>query len=45
MLNEIIEDTKKGMEKSLNSLDIAFKKIRTGRASPALLDEIKVDYY
>ena len=45
MLNEIIEDTKKGMEKSLNSLDIAFKKIRTGRASPALLDDIKVDYY
>ncbi len=45
MLNEIIEDTKKGMEKSLNSLDIAFKKIRTGRASPALLEDIKVDYY
>ena len=45
MLNEIIEDTKKGMEKSINSLDIALKKIRTGRASPALLEDIKVDYY
>ena len=45
MLNEIIEDTKKGMEKSLNSLDVAFKKIRTGRASPTLLEDIKVDYY
>tara|TARA_Y100000590_G_scaffold91505_2_gene103288 strand:+ start:1732 stop:2289 length:558 start_codon:yes stop_codon:yes gene_type:complete len=45
MLNEIIEDTKLGMERSLQSLDASFKKIRTGRASPALLDEIKVDYY
>ena len=45
MLNEIIEDTKLGMERSLQSLDASFKKIRTGRANPALLDEIKVDYY
>ena len=45
MLKEIIEDTKKGMEKSLNSLDMTFKSIRTGRASPALLEDIKIDYY
>ena len=45
MLQEIVEDTKVGMEKSLQSLDVAFKRIRTGRASPALLDDIRVDYY
>ena len=33
------------MEKSLNSLNIAFKRIRTGRASPSLLDDIKIDYF
>ena len=45
MLNEIVEDAKIGMEKSLNALDVAFKKIRTGRATPSLLDSIKLDYY
>ena len=45
MYQEIIEDTKVGMERSLQSLDAAFNRIRTGRASPALLDDIKVDYY
>ena len=45
MLQEIVEDTKVGMQKSLHSLDAAFKRIRTGRASPALLDDIRVDYY
>ena len=45
MLKEIIEDTEKGMERSLGALDVAFKKIRTGRATPSLLDSIKVNYY
>ena len=45
MYQEIIEDTKVGMERSLQALDAAFNRIRTGRASPALLDDIKVDYY
>jgi ribosome recycling factor len=45
MLNEIVEDAKSGMEKSLGALDAAFKKIRTGRATPSLLDSIKLDYY
>ena len=33
------------MDKSLSALKNAFNKIRTGRANPALLDDIKVDYY
>ena len=45
MLKEILEDTEIGMEKSLTALDVAFKKIRTGRATPSLLDSIKVEYY
>ena len=45
MVKEILEDTKIGMEKSLGALDVAFKKIRTGRATPSLLDSIKVNYY
>ena len=45
MLNEIVEDAKSGMEKSLGALEVAFKKIRTGRATPSLLDSIKLDYY
>ena len=45
MLNEIVEDAEAGMEKSLNALEVAFKKIRTGRATPSLLDSVKVDYY
>jgi len=45
MLKEILEDTEIGMQKSLSALDVAFKKIRTGRATPSLLDSIKVEYY
>lgn len=33
------------MEKALASLDSRMSKIRTGRAQPALLDGIMVDYY
>jgi len=45
MLKEILEDTEIGMEKSLGALEVAFKKIRTGRATPSLLDSIKINYY
>tara|TARA_B110000881_G_scaffold204117_1_gene205402 strand:- start:38 stop:595 length:558 start_codon:yes stop_codon:yes gene_type:complete len=45
MLQEIIEDTMSSMDNSLSSLDEAFKKIRTGRATASLLDSIRVDYY
>ena len=45
MINEIKDDAKERMGKSLDSLAIAFNKIRTGRAHPSLLDGIKVSYY
>ena len=45
MIEEIKEDAAERMEKSLLALGNAFAKIRTGRANPALLDGIEVDYY
>ena len=45
MLDEIIEDSSIRMQKALAALDNVFKSIRTGRANPALLESIKVDYY
>ena len=45
MLQEILEDTEKRMVKSLDSLKMALKRIRTGRASPSILDDVKLDYY
>jgi ribosome recycling factor len=45
MIEEILLDAEDRMEKSLNSLDSAFNKIRTGRAHPNILDNVFVDYY
>ena len=45
MIDEIVEDANERMGKSLESLQQAFAKIRTGRANPSLLDGISVEYY
>lgn len=45
MLNEIRKDAQERMSKSLEALDKAFKRVRTGRAHPSLLDGITVSYY
>ncbi len=45
MINEIKEDAKGRMAKSIESLKGQMSKIRTGRAHPALLQGITVDYY
>ncbi len=45
MIDEIYEDTRESMRKSITSLENEFKRVRTGRASVALLDGIRVDYY
>ncbi len=45
MINEIIADAEERMQKSVTSLEDAFKKIRTGRAHPSILDSIMVSYY
>lgn len=45
MNDKITQDARTRMEKSLSLLSQELGKLRTGRASPALLDGIKVDYY
>ncbi|OIN07758.1 ribosome recycling factor [Oceanisphaera psychrotolerans] len=45
MINEIKNDAKTRMEKSVESLKGQMNKVRTGRAHPSLLDTIYVDYY
>ena len=44
-MNEIINDIKPKMQKSIDSLMHEFNKIRTGRANPNILDTVKIDYY
>lgn len=45
VIDEIKQDAAERMEKSLQALGSAFSRIRTGRASPAILDGVEVDYY
>jgi len=45
MIDEIIADAEERMQKSVVSLEEAFKKIRTGRAHPSILDSVMVSYY
>ncbi|BBH52549.1 ribosome recycling factor [Fluviispira sanaruensis] len=42
---QLVEKVKEGMEKTINSLKSDLQKIRTGRASAALLDDVRVDSY
>lgn len=45
MIDDIKAEAEKKMKKSLESLHSAFNKIRTGRAHPAILDSVTVNYY
>lgn len=44
-MKETIDHAKKKMNKSLNALSNEFAAIRAGRANPAVLDKINVDYW
>lgn len=44
-MQEIFDLSKEKMEKSLTALHNEFASMRVGRASPAVLDKIQVDYY
>ncbi|MEA2078219.1 MAG: ribosome recycling factor [Candidatus Marinimicrobia bacterium] len=44
-MNETYSYCEEHMEKSINHLEHEFKSLRTGRATPTLLESIKVDYY
>ena len=45
MVEDIINDAKTRMLKSIESLKVDMSKIRTGRAHPSLLEQVKVKYY
>jgi ribosome recycling factor len=45
MIPEIMADAKTRMAKAIEATKHEFASLRTGRASPALLEQIRVDYY
>ncbi len=45
MIDDIMDDTRTRMKKSIAAVKVELAKIRTGRATPALLDHVVVSYY
>jgi ribosome recycling factor len=45
MIDELLADARERMQKSVDSMRNELSTVRTGRASPHLLDRIQVDYY
>jgi ribosome recycling factor len=45
MIKELLEDARERMGKSIDSTRHELATVRTGRASPHLLDRVQVDYY
>jgi ribosome recycling factor len=45
MINQIIKDTEARMHRSVEALKTELTKLRAGRASPSLLEHVKVSYY
>ncbi|NLY29031.1 MAG: ribosome recycling factor [Firmicutes bacterium] len=45
MTKEVLQDCERKMQGVIDATKQAFAAIRTGRANPALLDRIQVDYY
>ena len=45
MTKDILHQAEEKMKKTIESVHKEYAAIRTGRASPALLDRVKVDAY
>ena len=45
MAEDVVDDLHKRIAKTLDDLRRELAKVRTGRANPALLDGVRVDYY
>ncbi len=45
MIKEILQDARERMDKTIEALKSDLRVIRTGRASPALVESVMVDYY
>ena len=44
-IDDLVQDAERRMDKSVESTQVEFNTVRTGRASAALLDRIQIDYY
>ncbi|OGC25670.1 ribosome recycling factor [candidate division WOR-1 bacterium RIFOXYB2_FULL_42_35] len=44
-MQDVVKESESKMQKSMDALKMSFAAVRTGRASPALLDHVMVDYY
>ncbi len=45
MKHPLIKEAEERMKKTIKAIEDELKRMRTGRPSPAVLEEIKVDYY
>ena len=45
MLDNILKDKEEHMQKTVSALKKELASLRAGRATPALLDKVMVDYY
>ena len=45
LMDDLIDDAKRRMDKSVDATVHEFNTVRTGRASAGLLDRIQIDYY
>ena len=45
MIEEILQDAGKRMDKSIDAFKQTLSRVRTGRAHPSLIDHLVVDYY
>jgi len=45
MTNDVIKQTEERMQKCIDSFRHEMSRLRTGRAHPSLLEQIRVDYY
>jgi ribosome recycling factor len=44
-MHKVIQDAESRMQKSIDAFKQEISRLRTGRAHPSLLDQIRVDYY
>jgi ribosome recycling factor len=45
MMKELLQETESRMARTVRSLEAELRTVRTGRASPALVERVTVDYY
>src|SRR5256885_7197893 len=45
LVKDLLDDAAERMDKSVEATKHEFGSVRTGRASPSLLDRVQVDYY